>query len=127
MFIRTTQLIAFILMLLISLQSVAAANVSICNSMMQAQLGEQNATAMSCHQHMAGMSKAIPNQHGCADKTICKTICATLCASFSAMAAIPNDIRPVVFSAASSSMRMLHQSYTSVTLPNLQRPPIFLS
>ncbi|HEY3299143.1 MAG TPA: hypothetical protein VGJ90_00065 [Methylophilaceae bacterium] len=120
---RTTQLVAFILALLISLQSVAAANMSVCNSMMQTPMNEQSTAGMPCHQQMTGMYKAMHNKHGCIDKTTCKSICA----SFSAMTAIPSDIRHSTFSTVSSSIRMLHQSYTSVTLPNPQRPPIFLS
>lgn len=127
MFVRTPQLVAFILMLIISLQSIAAANMSVCNSIMQFQSSEQNATGTSCHEQMTDMSKAVQNEHGCIDKSTGKKICSALCASLSAMTAIPTDIRHAVFSRVSSSSRMLHQSYTSISLPNPQRPPIPLS
>lgn len=124
---RTSQFVAFLLMLLISLQGISAANMSVCNSMMQFQSSMQNATGISCHKQMADMPKAMQHGHGCADKSMEKTTCATLCASLGAMTAIPSDIRSAAFSAESLLIVMLHQSYTSVTLPNPQRPPIFLS
>ncbi len=124
---RLSQFFACLLLVLIPLQNIAAADMSICNSMMQSQASEQKLANMPCHQHMAGMSKIMQNKDNCPHENTCKAICNTLCASISAMSALPSDIQPATFLAASALLSMPHQPYASITQPNLQRPPIFLS
>lgn len=124
---RFSRFFACLLLVLIPLQSIAAANIGICNSMMQSQAGEQKSANMPCAKNMAGMSKVAQNQGGCTHKSACKTICATLCASLSAMTALPSDIKPATFLVSAALISMPHQAYASITQPNLQRPPILLS
>jgi hypothetical protein len=52
---RSSHFFACLLLVLIPLQGFAAANMSVCNSIMQAQSGQQNSTNMPCH--MANMHK----------------------------------------------------------------------
>ena len=111
-------------MVLIPFQGVAAANMSICNIMMQASEGQQP-KAMPCNIQMAGMTQM--NQDCCKHNTVCKTICATLCTALSTMTALPSDIKAATFLSSSLLVSMPHQSYASITLPSLQRPPILLA
>jgi hypothetical protein len=124
---RFSHFFACLLLVLIPLQGFAAANMSVCNSMMQAQSSQQKSTNMPCHMksmQMAGMTKAEDN---CKHKSTCKTACATLCASLSSMTAL-NQTAPVVPVLAASQAIVAHnETYTSYSPPNLQRPPILLS
>lgn len=120
---------ACLLLVLIPLQGIAAANMLVCNSMMQL-ASENKASAMPCHKHMVSMAseaKSTPTNHAMPCKTACKTVCATLCASLSAMTAIPSNINPASLLAATQSLALADQTYASITLPSLQRPPILLS
>jgi hypothetical protein len=123
---RFSHFFACLLLVLMPLQGFAAANMSICNSMMQAQSITPKSVDMPCHKHMASMAGETKNQQmPC--KTACKTVCATLCASLGAMTALPSDIKPAVFLASSALVSLPNQVYASITQPKLQRPPIFVS
>ena len=126
-----SQFFACLLLVLIPLQSIAAANMLVCNSMMQAQSYKQNTLqqvqAKPCHMHMAGMSKSIQSPSQKHQSPSCKTTCATLCASLNVMTTLPSAIKPANFLVSSPLMSMPHQAYASITQPNLQRPPIFLA
>jgi hypothetical protein len=124
---RFSHYFACLLLVLIPLQGFAAANMSICNSMMQSHSSEQQLQAKPCHMHMAGMSKTTQNQNNCKHKDTCKTICATLCASLSVMATLPSNIKPASLQDTAKNITLLSQSYASITLPSPQRPPILLS
>jgi len=128
---RTSHFFACLLLVLVPLQGFAAANMSICNSMMHAQSHTQKAEVAPCHKHMLGIeSDAKSNDtasHQPSCKTSCKTVCATLCASFATMAALPGNIPAAVFYSSSSLISLPNQVYASITQPNLQRPPILFS
>lgn len=130
MFKRFTHYFACLLLVLLPLQGIAAANMSICNSIMQAQnqlqrnnqqAGAQQILVKPCHLHMAGMTNT---QNFCKHNTACKSTCATLCASISGMTAIPSDIKPVSLVALTLVISLSEKNYASITQPNLQRPPI---
>jgi hypothetical protein len=125
--IRFPQLIALILMLLISLQSVAVTRMSFCKNLLKANVEEKNVSSITCHQDAAGVFHTQHNKQDCNDKVACKIVCATLCSNLGAMTAIESNIYPLTFPSATLSIRILHQSYASITLPSLQRPPISLS
>jgi phosphoribosylcarboxyaminoimidazole (NCAIR) mutase len=129
---RFSHFFACLLLVLMPLQGFAAANMSVCNSMMQAQSNAPKTANMPCHManmhknsmHMASMTKT---QDSCKHKSACKTNCATLCASLSNMTAL-NQTTPVMpVLAASQILTAYNEIYTSYSPPNLQRPPNFLS
>ena len=126
-----SQLFACLLLVLIPLQSIAAANMLVCNSMMQAQSDDQSnpqqVQAEPCHMHMAGISKSIENPLEKHQSPSCKTTCATLCASLNAMTALPSSIKPATFIVSTALISIPYQAYASITQPNLQRPPILLA
>ena len=124
---RFTYFFACVLLVLMPLQGIAAANMSICNSMMQSheQQNIQQLQAKPCHMHMAGMTNI--KQSSCKHDTACKTACATLCASLSVMTEMPSDIKPAHFMLSTALLSTPYQAYASITQPNLQRPPILLA
>lgn len=139
---RFTHFIACILLVLMPLQVFAAASMSICNSMMQVQSitsnsTTSNSTKMPCHEHMASLESEASSQDSAnstmpsdvtpSDKKPCKTVCATLCANLSAMTALLSNIKSVVFIASTDLISLPKPVYTSITQPNLQRPPNFFS
>ena len=117
---RFTHFFATILLILMPLQALATANMLVCNSMMQSNAAKQStqvaSSAMPCHQHM---SKSEPN-----GKLPCKSSCANICVSLCAISAMP------ALNLSSFALNLMqvfdvnHQTYASITLPNLQRPPI---
>ena len=122
-----SQFLACLLLVLIPLQGIAAANMLVCNSIMQEQNKSQQLQAESCHMHMAGMSKSTESPSEKHQSPCCKTTCATLCASLNAMTALPSSIKPATFLVSSNLISIPHQAYASIIQPNLQRPPIFLA
>ena len=126
-----SQFFACLLLVLIPLQSIAAANMLVCNSMMQAQIYEQNNSqqvqAEPCHMHMVGMYKSSEAPLEKHQSPCCKTTCATLCASLNAMTALPSSIKPATFLVSTGLISIPYQAYASITQPNLQRPPILLA
>ena len=128
---RFTHYFACLLLVLIPLQGFAAANMSICNSMMQAAT-ETKVSATPCHKHtnmqMAEMTKAADNSpHKNTGKSTCKAACATLCASLSSITAL-NQTTPAMPVLATTQVLVAYSEiYTSYLPPNLQRPPILLS
>ncbi len=130
---RFSHFFACLLVVLIPLQGLAAANMSICNSLMQAEMNRttlQKVQTMRCHEHMAGItntSGALSNHHKGKHKNACKTSCAALCTSLFTMAALPSNIKPATLQDTSKAVTLLSQSYASITLPSPQRPPILLS
>jgi hypothetical protein len=124
---RSSHFFAWLLLVLIPLQGFAAANMSVCNSMMQAQMSEHQSVNKPCHMksmHMASMTKA---SDSCKHKSTCKTACATLCASLSGMTALNQTTPAIPVLAASQAIVTHNKTYTSYLPPNLQRPPILLS
>jgi hypothetical protein len=124
---RTSQLLAFVMIFFISLQSFAAAQMSVCNSMMQSHFSNETVSSMPCHEQMEGMTKGFADKEGKTDKTPNKSICTTLCSSLGAITVLSSNIHPTAFLAITSLLSMGYQTYTSVTLPSPQRPPILLS
>lgn len=124
---RFSHFFACLLLVLMPLQGIAAANMSICNSMMQ-KTADTKVSATPCHKHanmqMAEMTKAADN---CKHKSSCKNACATLCASLSNMTALNQSTPALPVLAASQAVVAYSETYTSYLPPNLQRPPILLS
>ena len=128
---RFTHFIACVLLVLMPLQGLAIANMSVCNSMMQ-MAAESKVSVMPCHKHtnmqMAGMSKAGDScAHKSTGKSTCKTACDTLCASLSGMNAFNQTSSAIPALAASQAIVAHSKTYTSYSPPNLQRPPILLA
>lgn len=127
---RFTYFLACLLLALLPLQGITAANMSICNSLMQAQASSMKQMRnMPCHQliackHMASMAKSADS---CKYKSSCKTNCAALCANLSALNALPSYIKPAPLLATSTVLVAYSQIYASIPQASLQRPPIFLS
>ena len=119
-----SQLLACLLLVLIPLQSIAAANMLVCNSMMHAQNNSQQLQTEPCHMHMVGMYKSSEAPLEKHQSPCCKTTCAALCASLNAMTALPSSIKPATFLVSTGLISIPYQAYASITQPNLQRPPI---
>jgi len=114
---------ACLLLVLMPLQSVAAANMSICNSMMHTNT-QQQAQTMPCHEGMISeANKQVPEKQ----QGSCKTVCAALCASLSAMTALSSNPPATTFLVSAQTVSFPQQVYVSITQPNLQRPPILLA
>jgi hypothetical protein len=133
MFKRFAHIFAYLLLVMMPLQSIAAANMLVCNSMMQSTdakvsdigASNQQMETMPCHEHMAHMASS--HTSNSKHKDACKSTCGTLCSTLCAMTALPNDINSALTTSSSSLITLVEQSYASITLPNTQRPPIFLS
>ncbi|HSI24359.1 MAG TPA: hypothetical protein VK952_01940 [Methylotenera sp.] len=123
---RFSLFFAYWLLLVIPLQGIAAANMSICNSLMQpnAQQVSQEPQAlhdMPCHDSMDN-NKQHAKKHG--ENNPCKTSCAVLCASLNAMTALPSTAPATTFLVTAQTVNIPQQIYVSITQPSLQRPPI---
>ncbi len=130
---RFSHIAIYLLLVLMPLQSIAAANMLICNSMMYMGKVSGKSQIMPCHEHMNSMvSNSISQKHDSDAshsrkyKDVCKANCAH-CASMCAMAALPSHLKSAVLETLAQTLGYPYQSYTSITLPNLQRPPIRLS
>lgn len=124
---RYARLFAYLLLVLLPLQSMAAAHMLVCNSMIHTQayhsaVNTQNeAESMPCHEHMASKTASNDNSKHCKDT------CGALCASLCALTALSGNTYSFLSLHSSTLVSPAEQSYASVTLPNSQRPPIFLS
>jgi hypothetical protein len=116
---------ACLLLLLIPLQSIAAANMLVCNSMVQTQSisQPQQMQNMPCHQDMNKQDAHKSEQQ----QSPCKTVCATLCASLNTIATLPVHMSVVNFHLSTTLLNLPNQVYASVTQASLQRPPILLA
>jgi hypothetical protein len=123
---RFSHFFAYLLLLLIPLQGLAAANMSVCNSLMQL-AGETKTSAMPCHMANMKMADMTKTSDNCKHKNTCKTSCAALCASLSGITAVTQTAPAMPVIAASQAIAAHNETYTSYSPPNLQRPPIFLA
>jgi hypothetical protein len=129
---RFSHFFAYLLLVLMPLQALAAANMLVCNSMMQTQtakvtkvtMASDDMANMPCHKHMA--SKLSDSTHEQSAKSSCKTYCATVCANLCALTALNSQFKPSFIKANSQAIDFNHQVYASITQASLQRPPIFL-
>jgi len=117
----------------------------VCNTMQQSQFAtkvETQKTAykevaveihatkvMPCHQPMTNLSKVEQlkthnKTHGDNHKSPYKSNCASICANMCALTAIPGAVHSVFALNLTQLFSLNHQSYASITQPNLQRPPI---
>jgi hypothetical protein len=128
---RFSHFFAYLLLVLMPLQALAAANMLVCNSMMQAQAAKvtkfstvaDDMASMPCHKHMA--SKSSDLKHEQSAKSSCKTYCATVCTNLCALTALNTQFKPSFIKVHSQVIDFNHQVYASITQASLQRPPIF--
>jgi hypothetical protein len=124
---------AYLLLLVMPLQSIAAANMLVCNSLMQSnhklsiQTGlnadtEAGADSMPCHSAEADVADH-QQSTPIAGKGHCGALCNTLCT----VATLPHILNLGLIVSASNRVITIDQTYVSITLPAFQRPPIFLS
>lgn len=113
---------AYLLFVLMPMQALAAANMMVCNSVMQSsamkhEVENSNSAAneMPCHQH-----KATQKTDESKSTSSCKTTCANLCA----LVAMPVQIKTSFALSSAQVFDFNHQSYASIPQQNLQRPPI---
>lgn len=129
---RYARLFAYLLLVMLPMQSIAAANMLVCNSLMQSHTGShvaassvsaetQDMETMPCHKHAATSSAKDKHQHNC------KSSCGALCSSLCAMTALPTGINLTIAPNNSTLISLAEHLYASVSLPNNQRPPIFQS
>ncbi len=124
---RFSRFFACLLLILIPLQCFAAANISICNSMMQAQMSQHQSLNKPCHMTSMNMTNMTKTHDNCKHKSACKTNCATLCASLNGITTLTQTMHAVPEFAGSQALVASNKTYTSYSPPNLQRPPIFVS
>ena len=121
---RFSHLFAYLLLVLMPLQGFAAANMLVCNSLMQAEAGKQVAKEMPCHKHAATSSvnhiKQPQNQ-----KSACKSNCATVCANLCALTALVSNVKPSFALNNSQAYDFNQLIYASITQASPQRPPNF--
>jgi hypothetical protein len=115
---------ACLLLVLLPLQSLAATNISICNSMMQTKSSQQKAEMPHCNMQMADAAKANPKQ---IPHDACKVHCDSLCANLCGLTALPSSLNIATLPAISQKINLNTPLYASITTANLQRPPIHLS
>jgi hypothetical protein len=123
---RFSLFFAYWLLLVIPLQGFSAANMSICNSLMQPsalQVSQEPQALhdMPCHDSMNN-NKQHAKKHG--ENNPCKTSCAVLCASLNAMTALPSTTPATHFLVTAPTVNSSQQVYVSIIPPSLQRPPI---
>jgi len=134
---------AYVLLLLIPLKGIAAANMLVCNSVMHMQQLQQaslalQTNAMPCHAHLKSVASEtqakantlatnIQADHDNTHTSPCKSSCNAVCGSLCAISVLPTNAKVVMVPNASTLISAAYFSYVSVTLPSLQRPPIFLS
>lgn len=125
---RFSHIAIYLLLVLMPLQSIAAANMLVCNSMMYMDIASEKLQLMPCHEHMNSISQKHNNDDSNSKKykDACKANSA-YCASLCAMAALPSHLESAVLESSPQTLSLAYQSYASITLPNLQRPPIRLS
>lgn len=124
---RCSHFFAYLLLVLMPMQALATANMLVCNSMMQANIIKQSvkltSNVMSCHQdtHSAISEDAEHDNHR---KLPQKSSCASVCANMCALTVMPTQIQSNFALNFPQAFDFYHQYYASITLPNLQRPPI---
>jgi mannitol-specific phosphotransferase system IIBC component len=130
---RFSHIAIYLLLVLMPLQSMAAANMLICNSIMHMDKINEKIQMMPCHEQMSSLTSNSTNQSHDSDtsnskkyKNVCKSNC-THCASMCAMAALPSHLKSAILEASAQTFSSTYQPYVSITLPNPQRPPIRLS
>lgn len=134
MFKLFSHITAYLLLMLMPLQSIAAADMLICNSMSMLKVKNvsEQPENMPCHEHMASLIKVSTGDNNSthtdtSHESDSKTSCATFCYGMCAMTVLPSDMKSEALLIPSQIFSLAYQAYTSVTLPNLQRPPIRLS
>lgn len=118
---RFTSLCAYLLLVLMPLQALAAANMLVCNSMMQAHANSAQAQAMPCHEQAVSGSE----EHDKQQPTSAKAHCASMCANACAMTVVHTKTDASFIETTIQLIDFKSINYHSITLPNLQRPPIF--
>jgi hypothetical protein len=123
MFKRFSTLFTCLLLVVIPLQGFAAANMAICKHVMQTNALQAMSDVTPCMRNMSSSQENLPNKQS----THCKLSCAALCASFSTYATLPSHLLTIYQPISTVTQPLDNQRYTSITLPNLLRPPIRLS
>ncbi|MFM9835562.1 MAG: hypothetical protein ACKVOA_05625 [Methylophilaceae bacterium] len=118
---------ACLLLVLLPLQALAAANMSICNSMMETESAQQKTVMPHCNMHISDATQNAKQHLPQKQNDSCKTHCASLCASLCAMTTLPSNLGLANLPAASKKIFSSQVLYTSISLASLQRPPIHLS
>lgn len=123
---------AYLLLMLIPLQSIAADDMMICNSNNMSMLKVKNVSEqpdnMPCLTHMAKLVKVSIGDSNRAHtdtshESDSKTSSATFCYGMCAMTVLPSEIKSQSLLTPTQIFSLAYQAYTSVTLPNLQRHP----
>jgi hypothetical protein len=117
---RCTHFFVYLLLVLLPMQALAAANMLVCNSMMQLETVQPTESMMSCHEATADDTSERNHHPQSAHKSTCASACASMCA----LTAIPFHTNSSFALNSSQVIDFNHLHYVSITLPNLQRPPI---
>ena len=120
---RFSHFFAYCLLVLIPLQGVAAANMSVCNSLMQL-TAQQVTHNIPCHDGMSNLQHSEKSSEKHSGKNAGKAHCATVCANLNGMTALPSTAPTTPFLATAQIVNLPQTLYVSITQASLQRPPI---
>ena len=120
---RFSHFFACLLLVLMPLQGIAAANMSICNSLMQS-TAQQVMHNMPCHDGMSNVQHSEEPGEKHSGKNTGKAHCATVCASLNGMTALPSTTPTTPFLVTAQTVNLPQPAYVSITQASLQRPPI---
>lgn len=134
MFKRTIRLCAYLLLAVLPLQGIAAANLLVCNSVMQVSsttvstASETTHSAMPCHEtsNITQQNISTSDTHH-SPAPMCKSSCNAICASMSAFAPAQTQSAQAPHTKLPTNTQFVQSFYASITLASLQRPPITLS
>lgn len=119
---------AYLLLVLMPLQAIAAGNIAACKSMSNTAVASDITNVdVPCHQHIDNLPEHMHDQNESNTKTVCELSCTIVCANFNVVSIIPSTIIPEHHRASSLMLTTCHQPYASVIQANLLRPPIFQS
>ncbi len=129
---RTNRLCAYVLLAVLPLQGIAAANLLVCNSVMQvtttaaiASTATQN--VMPCHEPLSNMVNQHTSDNNHSSVPMCKSTCNAICASMNAFASPQMQATQAPRAILQIATQFVQSFYASITLASLQRPPITLS
>lgn len=134
-FKHLVKICAYLLAVVMPLQSIAASNMLVCNSMMQASMQYAAATVdhsppiqaeMLCHTHQKTVATDTSDSHTTMPLN-CKIACGVLCVSLSTADLPQQKAAYIPLSRLNNLTNAVPNLYVSITLASLQRPPIHLS
>jgi hypothetical protein len=126
------RLCIYLLLVVMPLQGIAAANLLICNSVMQASpadliVAKTSYNATPCHAQSDKATDVSTTDSRHSPIPMCKSTCNAICASMSAFVTPQMQTAQAPHAKLQIATQLVQSFYASITLASLQRPPITLS